>query len=73
MKAFEVPVEVRIEHYKHVYLQVSCLQKTMVLRGRMRRDINIDRLVVGDIVDVKFGDKIPADIRIITCSGFKVC
>eukprot|EP00731_Ephydatia_muelleri_P029481 Em0021g4a len=72
MKAFEVPVEVRIEHYKHVYLQVSCLQKTMVLRGRMRRDINIDRLVVGDIVDVKFGDKIPADIRIITCSGFKV-
>ena len=25
MKAFEVPVEVRIEHYKHVYHQVSCL------------------------------------------------
>ncbi|KAL5475329.1 hypothetical protein EMCRGX_G025126, partial [Ephydatia muelleri] len=48
------------------------VEKTMVLRGRMRRDINIDRLVVGDIVDVKFGDKIPADIRIITCSGFKV-
>eukprot|EP00731_Ephydatia_muelleri_P011319 Em0006g213a len=38
----------------------------------MRYDSNIDRLVVGDIVDIKFGDKIPADIRIITCSGFKV-
>ncbi|CAG7834151.1 unnamed protein product [Allacma fusca] len=29
-------------------------------------------LVVGDIVDVKFGDRIPADIRIIESSGFKV-
>ena len=45
----------------------------MVLRGGMRRDIYVDRLVVGDIVDVKFGDMIPADIRIISCSGFKVC
>ena len=28
--------------------------------------------MVGDVVDVKFGDRIPADIRIINSAGFKV-
>lgn len=32
----------------------------------------VERLVVGDIVSVKFGDRLPADIRIITSAGFKV-
>ena len=27
---------------------------------------------MGDVVDVKFGDRIPADIRILSSSGFKV-
>ena len=26
----------------------------------------------GDIVEVQYGDRIPADIRLIKCSGFKV-
>jgi hypothetical protein len=30
-------------------------------------------MVVGDIVDVKFGDRVPADIRIISGHSFKVC
>ena len=29
-------------------------------------------LVVGDIVYVQFGDNIPADIRVVESSGFKV-
>ena len=29
-------------------------------------------LVVGDIIDVKFGDRVPADIRIIDSASFKV-
>ena len=32
----------------------------------------MESLVVGDIVNVKSGDRIPADIRIIKSSGFKV-
>lgn len=43
-----------------------------MLRGGTRYTIPVDRLVVGDIVEVKFGDRVPADIRIIMCSGFKV-
>lgn len=34
--------------------------------------IKADLLVIGDIVDVKFGDRVPADIRIIESRGFKV-
>ena len=32
----------------------------------------MDSLVVGDIVEVQYGDRIPADIRLMKCSGFKV-
>lgn len=34
--------------------------------------INARDLVVGDIVEVKGGDRVPADIRIISAVGFKV-
>ena len=47
-------------------------QETIVLRGGKRSCIAVEKLVVGDIVDVKFGDRIPADIRIVASAGFKV-
>ncbi|CAF1460646.1 unnamed protein product [Rotaria sordida] len=34
--------------------------------------VRIEDLVVGDIVDIKFGDRVPADIRILEAHGFKV-
>ena len=42
------------------------------MRNGKSKETRVERLVVGDIVDVKFGDRLPADIRIIKCSGFKV-
>ena len=44
----------------------------MVLRGGRHMTLQVDNLVVGDVVDVKFGDRIPADIRILHSAGFKV-
>merc|ERR1719495_1420192 len=44
----------------------------LVLREGEFRSTKVDDLVVGDIVSVKSGDRIPADIRIITSSNFKV-
>lgn len=32
----------------------------------------VENLVVGDVVDIKFGDRIPADIRVLSSAGFKV-
>lgn len=48
------------------------MQETVVLRGGRHMTLPVDNLVVGDVVDVKFGDRIPADIRILHSAGFKV-
>jgi len=34
--------------------------------------MHAEGLVVGDVIEVKFGDRVPADIRVITAHGFKV-
>lgn len=48
------------------------LQETIVLRESKKLSIVVEKLVVGDIVEVKSGDRLPADIRIIKSAGFKV-
>lgn len=44
---------------------------TVVREGKIEV-IDASQLVRGDVVLVKFGDKVPADIRIIECYGLKV-
>jgi sodium/potassium-transporting ATPase subunit alpha len=34
--------------------------------------LRAEQLVVGDVVEIKGGDRIPADVRVISASGFKV-
>jgi len=46
--------------------------KATVIRGGETMTVVSKELVVGDLVDMKFGDRIPADIRIIQSQGFKV-
>ncbi|XP_060583896.1 sodium/potassium-transporting ATPase subunit alpha-like [Ruditapes philippinarum] len=47
-------------------------QYGIVIRNGVKKDIRAAEMVVGDIVDVKFGDRVPADIRIISGHSFKV-
>jgi sodium/potassium-transporting ATPase subunit alpha len=47
-------------------------QQAIVTRDGQKLTLTADELVVGDIIDIKGGDKVPADIRVIECSGFKV-
>ncbi|XP_061449555.1 potassium-transporting ATPase alpha chain 2 [Rhineura floridana] len=47
-------------------------QRALVLRDAEKKDISAEELVVGDIVEIKGGDRIPADIRIIASQGCKV-
>jgi sodium/potassium-transporting ATPase subunit alpha len=47
-------------------------QFALVIRENEKLTIEAEELVLGDIVEVKFGDKIPADLRIIEARNFKV-
>lgn len=47
-------------------------QFATVIRGGEKLTVRSEGLVVGDIVEVNFGDRLPADICIIESKSFKV-
>lgn len=44
----------------------------MVIREGEKLQINAELVVLGDLVEIKGGDRIPADLRVISSSGCKV-
>jgi len=47
-------------------------QECVCMRDGVKENLPAEQLSVGDIVFVKFGDRIPADVRVIEARGFKV-
>ena len=47
-------------------------QSAFVIRDGQKQTVKAEEVCRGDIVEVKFGDRIPADIRIIEARQFKV-
>uniref|UniRef100_A0A669BD27 ATPase Na+/K+ transporting subunit alpha 3a n=1 Tax=Oreochromis niloticus TaxID=8128 RepID=A0A669BD27_ORENI len=47
-------------------------QQALVIREGEKMQINAEQVVAGDLVEVKGGDRIPADLRIISSHGCKV-
>ncbi|XP_041373035.1 sodium/potassium-transporting ATPase subunit alpha-3-like [Gigantopelta aegis] len=47
-------------------------QYALVIRGGIKLNIKAEELVLGDIIEMKFGDRVPADIRVISAHGCKV-
>ncbi|GAB6021305.1 hypothetical protein CHUAL_003920 [Chamberlinius hualienensis] len=47
-------------------------QFATVIRDGKKSVIAAEKLVIGDLVDVKSGDRVPADIRVVTSASFKV-
>uniref|UniRef100_A0A286XER2 Sodium/potassium-transporting ATPase subunit alpha n=1 Tax=Cavia porcellus TaxID=10141 RepID=A0A286XER2_CAVPO len=47
-------------------------QQALVIRGGKKMQIDVREVVVGDLVEVKAGDRIPADLRLISVQGCKV-
>ncbi len=44
----------------------------IVIRGGNKKEVPAIKLVIGDLVCCKSGDRVPADIRIIKCESMKV-
>jgi sodium/potassium-transporting ATPase subunit alpha len=44
----------------------------VVRNGEMITDFPARELVVGDLIEIKYGDKVPADVRIVQASGMQV-
>ena len=47
-------------------------QYALCIRDGEKLNIKAEELTVGDVIDVKFGDRVPADIRVVEAKGFKV-
>ncbi|KAF7692623.1 sodium/potassium-transporting ATPase subunit alpha-2 isoform X1 [Silurus meridionalis] len=47
-------------------------QQALVIREGEKKQINAEEVVLGDLVEIKGGDRIPADLRIISSSSCKV-
>lgn len=47
-------------------------QFATVIREGEKLTLRAEDLTLGDVVEVKFGDRIPADIRVIEARNFKV-
>ncbi|KAM7421146.1 hypothetical protein PAMA_015348 [Pampus argenteus] len=47
-------------------------QQALVIREGEKVQINAEEVVAGDLVEVKGGDRIPADIRVVSAHGCKV-
>ncbi|OXB54523.1 UNVERIFIED_CONTAM: hypothetical protein H355_009525 [Colinus virginianus] len=46
-------------------------QQALVIREGEKMQLNAEEVVVGDLVEVKGGDRVPADLRIISAHGCK--
>ena len=47
-------------------------QYANVVRGGSNFEIKAEDIALGDLVNIKFGDRVPADVRVIVAHGFKV-
>lgn len=50
----------------------DCVQQALVIREGEKVQINAEEVVAGDLIEVKGGDRIPADIRVVSAHGCKV-
>merc|ERR1712037_791202 len=56
------------EGFKNLVPQFALVRRN----GGEKITVKAEELTLGDVVEIKFGDRIPADIRVIECRGFKV-
>ncbi|ESO03268.1 hypothetical protein HELRODRAFT_185638 [Helobdella robusta] len=69
--AFSYYMEVKSSYIVESFKDLAPQFATVYRKGE-KMNVHAEELVVGDIVEVKPGDRIPADLRLIITRGFKV-
>merc|ERR1712226_1658639 len=57
-----------MEGFKNLVPQYALVRRN----GGEKMELKADELTLGDIVEIKFGDRCPADLRVLEARGFKV-
>jgi len=58
--------------FRCVLKNTFAFQFALAIRGGQKLNLHAEELVIGDLVEVRFGDLVPADIRVVQAHGFKV-
>ena len=56
-----------MEGFKNLVTQYALVRRN----GGEKLTIKVDELTLGDMVEIKFGDRCPADLRVVEFRGFK--
>ena len=54
-----------------VFQVQTCVQVCTVIREGVRQRVRAEDLAIGDVVELKAGDRVAADMRIISSNGLK--
>nr|BAH11595.1 unnamed protein product [Homo sapiens] len=72
MTEHKMSVEEVCRKYNTDCVQGLTHSKALVIREGEKMQVNAEEVVVGDLVEIKGGDRVPADLRIISAHGCKV-
>lgn len=64
--------EVKSEHALAAIREMVSAGQTTVIRNEREIDVNINDLVVGDLVELRHGQRVPADIRLVSCTNMEI-
>ena len=59
-------------HSSSIFFKAPLTRLESDLSPKEANERLLNELTLGDIVDIKFGDRVPADLRVIEARGFKV-
>jgi len=64
--------EIKSERALTAIREMVSAGQTTVIRNEREIDVNINDLVIGDLVELRHGQRVPADIRLVSCTNLEI-
>jgi len=64
--------EIKSERALSAIREMVSAGQTTVIRNEREVDVNINDLVVGDLVELRHGQRVTADIRLVSCANLEI-